>query len=842
MTSLFPTQSLHIRKTLNRWDSVYRYEAKLENQKLQLYSLFFTDTRNLNSLSRMAQNLMKFSGESYLQIKGIRAYQRNRVFDKNNLQILTEFAKISLADNIQKCSDRSMKLSKREIGLLLKAFIELLYDLLFQKDKREFSILQHIKTVWNNEIFNSIYLGDNFEVKFNFLPDMSKVHAINWQEDIEGPLQQADINVIFGEIILKFVQNLCLYLPVKKGQEEKVSQLPIFARDQKQIYWDEIFMLPESSVTLISELLTTTQSNYEVKIRQIHRIMSFDGYFEETQIEPCLKYDYGARYQKGNIRITDELEFFRFLHNIGLDETVVKYYSEKMVKQSREKLDIDKIEQFVVQMVDISLIIFYELSHLNFSSLKKLGLQACGITSESLDIIFNWGSISGLEALDFSGNELYNNLIGSKGCSVIANCAKLSNLKELNLACCKLDDQGVRYLCESPYLTQLQTLDISLNKMITIEGYKVINECENLNKLTNLSLLCNQIGDKAIRELLKDSPNPKKYISLNLCDCLVSVKGLDALCSSESTKTLESLYLDANNFSVLNSWTLMKSLSKVKRLSAQSCNLDDFTLQTLLSITNLENLVYLDVSFNELLMLNLSKCGHRMRNLKEILAENTLIDQRFFERLTQKGEPHQLERVSLRRGSYYSTIFEQLAKNRLFPNLNFINLSRTSSFQNNLFFLYYPFSETSESLQVLHLSSTEIDLLLWKSALLNNVYFNNLAELKLVNVIRNGNSTIDVINKSGKFKNLQVLEMTACGLGDLALHLLAADSKLYKLKRLVLSLNMFRYRGVKKFLRSKLCSQLEYLDLTRGVIRESKKVNALRIYQAKYHPNLVFDI
>jgi len=381
-----------------------------------------------------------------------------------------------------------------------------------------------------------------------------------------------------------------------------------------------------------------------------------------------------------------------------------------------------------------------------------------------------------------------------------------------------------------------------LNKMITIEGYKSINQSKSLRNLNNLNLLCNQIGDVALKELLKPSEeSQKQYISLNLCDCLVSTKGLDILCNSDATKILEAVYLDANNFSILNSWQKFNPLPKLKKLSAQSCNLDDFTLQTLLSILNLENLVYLDVSFNDLLIMDLSKAS-KMRNLREILAENTLIDESFFDKLVQKGEPHKLEKVSLRRGKYYSTIFEQLAKNKLFPNLNFINLSRTSPFQNNLFFLYYPFAETSESLETLNLSSTEIDLLLWKSALLNNVYFNNLRELKLVNVIRNGSSMIDLINKSEKFKNLVVLEMTACGLGDIALHLLAADTKFYELKRLILSLNMFRYKGIKRFLRSKLCSQLEYLDMTKGVIREMKKITALRVYQGKYQKNLVFDI
>jgi len=837
MTSPIPRHNLSIKKVLNRWEEAYRYEVLQEGVRMQLYSIFFKNKDYLLIVHKIAENLIALRGENYTQINGITIYNRDTVFDKYNLQILTDFAKISLSDYTKKITDRVMKLSEREFALLLKTFISVLHDMVLLKDNLE--LFQYIKTMWDNNLFGAFYLNDNFEVKVNLLPPMSKISSFEWSLLFE-PFDE-NVGIVFEKVVASFVAQICSFLPMKKTREELIQLLPTL-QDNSERYWEELYVLPPKLMATIFELVTISSTNYEGKIKQLYNVFEApDTFVNEVVKTPALKYDYNTKYPKNTLKISDEYNFYRLLYNLGLDEVVNLYFPEELTNVPKTKIDTNEIESLVIQMVDISILIIYDMVSLSFNSLKNLTLQACGITSESLNIILKWNALDNLETLDFSGTERYNNLIGNKGCSLLAECDKLKNLKELNLACCKIDDLALSYLCSSPHLENLEKIDLSLNKLITKEGFRMINESTHLKKLNTLVFLCGHVGDENLAELLKPSPCVKKYKSLNLCECQLTKDGLETLCQSESTKTLEELFADANSFNGLLNWKAQKPLPALKKLSVQFCSLNDMNIGALFSMLVLENLNYLDVSFNENLKLNIEEVS-QMKNLKELFVETTLVDQDILTRLCVEDKAHGLEKLSLRRGVNYSNLFEKIAKKKLLPNLNFLSMNRVSDFQYNLFFLLYPYQEASNNLETLQYHAGLIDALLWKSSLYGNLYFSNLSELKLVNLVSNGNNALALITKSEKLERLKVLEMSACSVGDLGMSILTKQERLKSLKRLVLRVNTIKNKAIIKFLSSKTCYRLEYLDVAQGVNKSKKQIKRLRVYKEKYQPALVFDV
>jgi len=835
MTLNFDKNKLKVKKALNHWDQVYRYEAFLENQRLQLYSIFFKEKQNLFIFHKIAEHLMALKEDYYLQIKGITAYSRDEVFDRDNLQILTEYAKTTLVNDIKQFKNRSMKLSAREVTLILKAFIQVLHDLVKYQDN--FVLFHYLQAILKCDLFNSIHLNNDFQVKINLLPDMSNLDKIDWSVFMQN--FQGDVGGIIQNIVYNFIKQFCPCLPLKLDSAEILSNIMSILSGPNR-YWHDVFVLPEYLMNIVFEMLNVSRENYEEKIPNLYNLIEEDQFNEQAALNLSLQYKYESKPANHALKFADEPNFFKFLHNTGVGESIAMFYFPSLVNQPREHIDLSKTESFTVQFVDISIIVLSEMTNIEFTALKRLSLQACGITSESLRIILGWKYINQIEALDFSGTETHSNLIGSKGCVIIANCERLQNLKELSLSCCRIDDEALEHLCGSPNLTNLETLILSSNRLITKQGYKLINETPNLKGLKNLNLLSCRIGFDNLVELLKPSENCKKYQELNLCECEITREGLELICQSEATQSLKALYVDANNFQSVNGWQAPQKLTNLIKLSAQFCQLDDRIMDSFLSFAVLENLEYLDVSFNELLVLDIPS-AKKMYHLKELLIEATLVDHKFLEKLTSDDEKTTLQKLSLRRGSQYSTIFEKIAKTGLVPDLNFVSMDRISNFQINLFFLYFPFSETSNSLETLHFHTGIIDPLLWKSSLYNNLYFGHLAELKFTNLISCVNSSIVLISKSEKMRNLKVLEVFASPVGDSSLAALTRPHHLISLKKLVISTNLFSPQIIRKFLVSDLCSRLDYLNLAKGTpITEKQK--KLKVYAHKYHKALTFEI
>ena len=171
-----------------------------------------------------------------------------------------------------------------------------------------------------------------------------------------------------------------------------------------------------------------------------------------------------------------------------------------------------------------------------------------------------------------------------------------------------------------------------------------------------------------------------------------------------------------------------------------------------------------------------------------------------------------------------------------------ISLSRSSNFQSILFFTYYPFAEWSVNLQSFTLFSAPINLMLLRSDLYQSLYFNGLIELSLWGVHHNGNNVLVQILKSDKFKNLVTLDMTSCLIDDKSFNYLGKVDSLPKVKTIKLLANCMSFKSIRKFIQSKLFTQLEVFDIRSNNKLKDKHKQYLSRYAEKYNPKLAFEV
>ena len=128
--------------------------------------------------------------------------------------------------------------------------------------------------------------------------------------------------------------------------------------------------------------------------------------------------------------------------------------------------------------------------------LTHLKLRYCGIGSDELRILAESPNISDLTHLDLSANPLDN-----QSCHILSTSPSFSNLTHLALGSIDaIDDDGIIDITLSPHLNNLESLDLSSDRVGDIAAW-AIAESSNHTHLKMLNLWNTRLGNEGARAL-----------------------------------------------------------------------------------------------------------------------------------------------------------------------------------------------------------------------------------------------------------------------------------------------------------------------------------------------------
>ncbi|XP_077969811.1 uncharacterized protein LOC120332033 [Styela clava] len=270
---------------------------------------------------------------------------------------------------------------------------------------------------------------------------------------------------------------------------------------------------------------------------------------------------------------------------------------------------------------------------LHILPVKTINLFDCDLTDDKLSELFGSLKHKQISTLDVSGNTK----ITHEGFGIIGQISVNSELKNLHMRCCELDERKLKSLqssCQSN--TKISKFDVSYNHTLGVEGMAelgrtVVNfEVKNLNiagcalnkklmeafrvsigkekiMIKNLSLTANKnMGVEGLSSVGQILSNQSCVESLYLGDCDLSSDQLQAFKSSLGNNTeIKKLFLNNNtNMGVggLSSvGQILSNQSCVEWLGLSDCNLSSDQLQAFkLLLGNNTEIDYLDMSEDNL--------------------------------------------------------------------------------------------------------------------------------------------------------------------------------------------------------------------------------------------------
>jgi uncharacterized protein (TIGR02996 family) len=171
--------------------------------------------------------------------------------------------------------------------------------------------------------------------------------------------------------------------------------------------------------------------------------------------------------------------------------------------------------------------------------LQSLAFPACRVNDDGLRALASSRYLTGLRSLSLTSATLTG-----EGFAALASSPGLAGLTALDLSHGN-DGPGARALASSPYLRNLRQLTL-WRADLTPSDVAALVSSPNLANLERLNLSWNQVGAEGIAALAA-SPHLKNLICLDLSGCRLGAEELSLLARARSLGNLRSLVLKSNN-------------------------------------------------------------------------------------------------------------------------------------------------------------------------------------------------------------------------------------------------------------------------------------------------------
>ena len=146
--------------------------------------------------------------------------------------------------------------------------------------------------------------------------------------------------------------------------------------------------------------------------------------------------------------------------------------------------------------------------------MRDLDLEHNGLNAEAVGHLARSPYLKNLETLNLGCNE-----IGNEGIEHLVSSTILKNVTFLDLSGNAgyephLDDAGIRILSQSPHLGKIERLNLQSNG-ISDQGVHDLSRCRSLTRLRELDLSINEISDRGL-ELFAQEPMFSQLEKLDL--------------------------------------------------------------------------------------------------------------------------------------------------------------------------------------------------------------------------------------------------------------------------------------------------------------------------------------
>jgi len=271
-------------------------------------------------------------------------------------------------------------------------------------------------------------------------------------------------------------------------------------------------------------------------------------------------------------------------------------------------------------------------------------------------LMFN-SSAQNLSENEVKFRELINNIIDP-------------DLSILSLNQNNLEDIHIKYLSQCNFLKGLTSLDLQNNSLLTLEGFKTLEQCGFNNTLTEFKLKWTIKGLEGL-QYLKDCIFLKKLTVLDLSSLELKDEGLKLFSKCDYLRNLTSLNLSNNQITDIGFDSLITSsfLSNLSRLNVSKNNLKNIKFN---NYKYLVNLTHVDLSDNNIIpIITLGDIFQEIKSLN--LSRNTNLV--LFEN-SEEIKLHKLSTLDLSGCDIKIKGLKNLLKNDIFNSLLEVNLSR----------------------------------------------------------------------------------------------------------------------------------------------------------------------
>jgi Ran GTPase-activating protein (RanGAP) involved in mRNA processing and transport len=211
--------------------------------------------------------------------------------------------------------------------------------------------------------------------------------------------------------------------------------------------------------------------------------------------------------------------------------------------------------------------------------------------------------------------DLSNNGLGCRDREVLASSgAELTSLSWLDLHLNRLGDDGLRALCDAPWLGRVEELSLRNNR-IGVLGMSALGESSSAS-LRSLDLSFNPVGSEGSRQLAS-WPGLAQLDQLGLWGCELSIEAVAALVSAGGTPRLRSLDLGSNGLGPGVVDALRSGSTELSELNLALNHLGDDGARSLAAWPEVATLNVLKLEHN-----GIGDAGHRALQRSPYLADN----------------------------------------------------------------------------------------------------------------------------------------------------------------------------------------------------------------------------
>ncbi|KAG2375299.1 hypothetical protein C9374_009922 [Naegleria lovaniensis] len=212
----------------------------------------------------------------------------------------------------------------------------------------------------------------------------------------------------------------------------------------------------------------------------------------------------------------------------------------------------------------------------------------------------NFKNLKHLIIRDHGRKGIHHSIDGFK--ELVSSSENLKHLEQLVLHSTTIGDEGIEYLCQSPYITKLKELTLFCVGLTTTGAERLLHNV-NMKNLTTLNISENNIGgEKFSVSQQQNNEVLHNLTTLLIKKCMLDESNAISLFQNSTMSNLTTLHMAHNTITSKGVYFLSNSpyMSKLTDLDLSHCQIGDEGVQSLTHSPYIRNLTRLGISTNNI--------------------------------------------------------------------------------------------------------------------------------------------------------------------------------------------------------------------------------------------------